>query len=283
MNRGRIIAGTLLTCAALVACADAIAAPPRAAASAGAEVANPVTDVAGISDWLRRLVGRYRFEGSVEVVYSHEGEDYDDHRCAPLPPKPDDNGNLPPLALPYCSTIRGKGDCVAVGKGPGVQCILDVSWQEFRETIAPSDDVSKRDAPAGSYTLPGGTPYLAPSMLLLGLDPAQSGIRYLLVDDKGLPEGGVGTIKGNKATLKTSCVNGPALFAEMKPPPAGDKDHPFRIEGPPRVCNRIQRLEVKTDASVVHWSIDIEINGETWTRIEMTMRRVTDDAVSKPS
>jgi hypothetical protein len=225
-----------------------------------------------MAEWLKRLVGRYSFEGSVEVVYFHEGEDYDEHRCAPLPPPPSESGELPPPATPYCATIRGKGDCVGIGKGPGVQCILNVSWQEFYEIIAPSDDVAASGPNAGVYNLPGGISTLSPSMALFGLDPTQAGLKYLLVDQKGLPEGGSGSIRGNRATFKTTCVNGAELFSRMKPPPR--PPDPARAEGPPRTCERFLRLDAKPDASVMHWSMDIEINGEPWTRLEMTLRRL---------
>jgi hypothetical protein len=152
-----------------------------------------------------------------------------------------------------------------------VQCILDVAWQDFYEVITPSDDVSSTGPGSGIYSLPGGVTTLSPAMALFGLDPAESGIKYLLVDQKGLPEGGPGAIRGNRATFKTTCVNGPELFSRMKPPPR--PPDPPRLEGPPRTCERILRLDAKPDASLMHWSMDIEINGEPWTRYEMTLRR----------
>ena len=53
-------------------------------------------------------------------------------------------------------------------------------------------------------------------MLLFGLDPAQSAIHHLMVDNKGLPEGGPGSNTGNRATFKTTCVNAPILLSTMR-------------------------------------------------------------------
>lgn len=210
--------------------------------------------------WLQRLVGRYQFDGLVEVVYEHP--DYIEHRCGPLPPDPAQQSEMPPPpAIPYCSTIKGIGDCVAIGAGPGVQCILDVAWADIYAVT-----------PEGAYNLPGGVSYLSPAMMLFGLDPGQSAINYLLVDNKGLPEGGPGANTGNRATFKTSCVNGSALMSAM-PEVVPDERRPER----PRVwqtCERVIRFDAKANARVVHMSMDININDETFTRFEMTLRRV---------
>lgn len=277
MNGARVMVNALVVASSLLACGLAIA-QPRTAAAVSNEAAIPVTEPAAMAEWLRRLVGRYTFDGSVEVVYYHEGEGYEEHRCAPLPPPPSESGELPPPATPYCSTIQGKGDCIGIGKGPGVQCILDVSWQDIHEVILLGEDQS--NAEAGIYNLPGGVSNLSPAMALFGLDPASSAINYLLVDQKGLPEGGSGSIRGNRATFKTTCVNGAELFARMKPPPS--PPDPTRPEGPPRTCDRILRLEAKPEANLMHWSMDIEINGEPWTRYEMTLRRSAQDVAAVP-
>ncbi len=197
--------------------------------------------------WLKRLVGRYQFEGLVEVVKT------EDHRCGQLPPDPA-NSNPPPPAEPWCSSIKGKGDCIAIGTGAGVQCVLNVTWQDLY-------DVNMDDGKV--YNLPGGVSYLDPAMLLFGLDPGKSGINYLLVDNKGLPEGGLGFVAGNRATFKTPCVNGPALLGAMKP-----------LDPPARTCDRTIYIDAKPDAKLVFMSIDIDINEEPFTRYVMSLRRV---------
>jgi hypothetical protein len=225
------------------------------------EGAKPVVEPELMGEWLRRLVGRYRIDGMVEVVYAYE--DYPDHRCAPAAPDPAEAEDPPPPPVPYCSNLSGKADCIGIGKGPGVQCVFNILWQDIREVIQPGPDV---DDP-GMFELPGGVPNLAPSMAVFGLEPHSARINYLLVDQKGLAEGGRGGIVGDRATLRTPCANGPSLFLEMKPPARG------RIEGPPRECERILRFDAGPDSTIVNVMIDIEINGEVWTRFIMTMRR----------
>jgi hypothetical protein len=210
--------------------------------------------------WLPRLVGSYSFEGAVEVVYDHP--DYVEHLCGSLPPKPDEYEVLPPTPiLPYCSDIKGAGDCIAIGNGPGLQCILNVSWQNFGYL-------------PGGNVLAGGVSYLGPAMELFGMDPGRLMIRHLLVDSKGLPEGGAGVIKGNRATFKTVCVDSPEILEAMPPLVDSSKQpQPPYYHSAWRTCDRIVRIDVAPGSRVVHMSIDINLNGELFTRIEMTMRR----------
>src|SRR5262245_2620164 len=71
--------------------------------------------------WLRRLAGQYRFDGVVKG-----------------------------------SGVSGKGDCAAVGTGPGVQCIFNITGQNSN---------------------------MDPSVALFGLDPGTSSINVMLVND----------------------------------------------------------------------------------------------------
>jgi hypothetical protein len=154
----------VVSCIALLCCSTANA-QPHVEAEAGAEPL-PNTDM---DVWLRRLVGSYKLDGSAGSF-----------GC--------------PSA---CSGVKGKVDCIAIGTGPGVQCILNATWQEY-------------------WTMTGQPQlldYLDPSMMLLGLDPGRSAINMLLVNDKGLPEGGPGRIKGNTATFYSPCVNTPVYDA----------------------------------------------------------------------
>jgi hypothetical protein len=246
----------LFAAAAVLASAEA-GAQPRAATPPWKDPAGPPTE---IEVWLRRLVGRYQVEGLVEVAYDYEG--YPDHRCGPLPPDPAEQDNPPPLPVPYCSSIGGMADCVGIGAGPGVQCILGITWKEIWDV----------DPDEGVFTLPGGVPNLAPAMMLFGLAPGQSNVDYLLVDNKGLPEGGLGSIGGSRVTFTTPCTNAPTLFQTMKPPPVPAE--PPNLRTSPRTCERTLRLEARDGAKVVHLSIGIEINGDLWTRYEMSLRRV---------
>lgn len=53
-----------------------------------------------LNEWLRQLVGRFRYEG---------------------------------IADPGGENARGVGDCAAIGAGAGVQCMIHVSWPSVRD------------------------------------------------------------------------------------------------------------------------------------------------------
>jgi hypothetical protein len=252
-----------LTIVRLIALASA------AALASGGAVGNPrtpprssysMTPDAPMEVWLPRLAGSYRFEGAVEVVYDHP--DFVGHGCGWLPTDPAESESLPSaLLVPYCSSVKGAGDCVAIGNGPGLQCILDVSWDNFG--LLPGGDV-----------LAGGVSYLGPAMQLFGVDPGKLAISHLLVDSKGLSEGGAGVIKGNKAIFKTPCVDSPSILADMPPlTDAGRRPQPPYYHTAWLTCDRTVRIDAAPDAKVLHMSIDIHLNSELFTRIEMTMRR----------
>jgi hypothetical protein len=241
MSHGiRAVVITLLGCVALLAC-DAARAQPRSEP----KLEDVITPTPAPDVWLRRLVGRFEFDGMVSA--------------GPCPPPATEDGSSPPA--PLCTGVRGIGDCIAVGTGPGVQCVLNVSWQDMH-------DVNFQDGKV--YSLPGGVSYLDPAMLLFGLDPGKAAVNYLLVDNKGLPEGGLGTIAGNRGTFRTTCVNAAALFLEMKPP-VPDDDQPLRSW---QTCERIIYIDAKPDAKLLFMSIDINLNDAPFTHLVLSLRRV---------
>jgi hypothetical protein len=260
MSLLRIIVSALLTCGALLVSVQALP-EPRASATTGQEAGPPTP----VDVWLRRLVGKYRFEGLVQVVARGD--------CAPLPPDParqDQMSEAPPE--PFCRSIKGTGDCIAVGKGPGVQCVLNVFWQDMYEMIMLKSEPGAESvdaSPTGVFELPAGVAYLDPSMALFGLDPGSSSINYLLVDNKGMPEGGPGQTAGNRATFKTACVNAPRLLNAMKPEEFNDRM--------PGTCARTIHFDARQDSKVVLVTMDIDINDEVFTRATMTMRRQSHD------
>src|SRR5512147_1103009 len=121
MKASAITVSAIVSCAALLSC-SAASAQPHVAAESGAEpIPNADMDV-----WLRRLVGSYKLDGSANA-----------------------------FACPSaCSGVKGKVDCTAIGTGPGVQCIMNATWQEYWSMT-------------GQPTL---IDYLDPSMMLFGLD-----------------------------------------------------------------------------------------------------------------
>lgn len=254
MKRNAVGAGLALLSLLSVVGGESLA-NPRKIVESGGKTFEPVTDPAEIGVWLRQLAGRYRFEGTIEILGEEASYDYSPHQCGSLPPPPSEEGDLPIAPVPYCTQVHGVGDCVAIGSGPGVQCVLDVSWVEQFDVTA-----------EGAFELPGFVPFLSPAMILFGLDPGEAGIRFLLVNHKGLPEGGVGRVAGNRATFHTPCVNGPSTLLAMRP-------RLLVEERPLQSCVRVIRVDAKPDSSVVHWSMDIEINDRVFTRSEMTLRR----------
>jgi hypothetical protein len=150
----RIFVSALLTLAALLAADEANAQPRMEPTLEDVTVATPAQDV-----WLRRLVGNFKLDGMIK-----QG----------------------PCEAYLCSAITGKIDCIAVGNGPGVQCIINAKWEIYSRFV----DLSS---------------YLDPAMSLLGLNPGRSAINLLLINDRGLPTGGFGDVKGHFAAFKTRC------------------------------------------------------------------------------
>lgn len=212
----------------------------------------PVTERGEIGAWLGRLAGRYRADGVVWIqarVALVNGEEVE----------------LPERRV----SVKGAGDCAAVGAGPGMQCIFNITWLDEYEQILDPDQGTP-----GVYNLAGGVSYLNPSMMLVGLDPGKQGVGFLLVDNKGLPEGGSGSIAGNRATLRAPCVNAPALFHSMNP------DVRFGNRRPD-TCVRITRIDARPGSTIVHLSIAIEINREPATLIEVTLRRAPPEGAER--
>lgn len=160
-----------------------------AAAPRGAGARKPVTYEVddAIGDpvaWTKRLVGRFRFDGSIH----HESEiiDHDPNRDAE-PRGPFELWDVP---------VQGMSDCIDFTEAAGLQCVLNVFWQEqWRSSL--KDQL-------------GGVPDLTPGMLLAGLTPSTPGtIRILEVDKRGLAHPGSVTLGGYTARTKLPCVNMP--------------------------------------------------------------------------
>jgi hypothetical protein len=237
------------------------------------EAARPVTEPAQMGEWLRGLAGRYRFEGSVEVRM---------RATVPEPP-PGEQGEPASLAdqilqrirmesgqtdVTEATPVRGMGDCVSIGTGPGVQCVFQVTWDELREEV-----VSSRTERGGIYNLPGGVSNLAPAMAEFGIDPGGGAVRFLLVDSAGLAEGSSGSLAGRTATFRTKCANGPTILAGLRPPPIRQPDSPPPPQ-PPRTCSKTMRIETRPDARVLYFSVDIELDGQRKTTYALAMRRM---------
>lgn len=217
---------------------------------------DPAGEPVPMDQWLLRLVGRYQVDGMVEVV----------DRCVPPQPPPD--GSPSPAFTPLCSSVRGMADCAPVGQGPGVQCIFNAMWDDLYEVVYPTEQEG-----GGVFAVPGGVSNLAPSMALFGMDPANAALNFLLVDSKGLAEGGVGRLHGARATIVSTCVNEKTLYQAMREPPP-----------PPEECRRTIRIDARPDDSFLRFMVEIEINDDLFTRYELSLRRMTPaPAVAPPA
>jgi hypothetical protein len=126
----------------------------------------PNRDPQQVVNWLKLLVGQFRYTGYVEA--SAEG--------------------VPREML----RVRGKADCIAFGLAPGVICRIDVTWPEVRGP--------------GEAVVPGGISSLAPAMVQYGLDKDRYSIRYMQVDNKGLADRGHGYLVADSLVTSAPCV-----------------------------------------------------------------------------
>lgn len=110
--------------------------------------------------WLPRLVGRFKVEGVVNTGGVEGGE----------------------------RSATGKVDCIAIGAGSGVQCVLYATWEEAWGQMGEA--------------ITAGVPYLGPAATLFGLDPNALRIRYMQLDTDGLVTDGAGLLNGNTLAWK---------------------------------------------------------------------------------
>jgi hypothetical protein len=165
-----------------------------------------------VVDWLKRLVGQFRYEGYVEL-----------------------HSDGAPQGR---NSITGASDCVGFGPGPGVQCVMKVSWPEVHG--------------AGGGEIPGGVSSLAPAMILYGLDPDRIGVRYMQLDNKGIAEGGLGLLNGETMSSTIPCADIP-----------GD-------------CKRTVRIEAQSDGKLIRMQIDIDRDSTRLVRYMFVMRKLQD-------
>jgi len=230
--RGFVLA--VLAGAAVLPCGVALS-QPRAEPEINFKAVVPVTEPAQVAEWLQRLVGRYKYDGMIQmaetcVVMVDEGP----------PPPPSDQ----------CQSITGKSDCIAVGTGAGVQCILNVTWR----------DIFTVDYESGQVT-EDMVSYLDPAMELYGLNPDKLALTRLIVNNKGIAEGGDGFIKGNTAVFTSPCANADSVG-----------------------CYRTIRIEAKPDAKLLYVSFARKFQSELETPYAvMTLRRVATEEESAPT
>jgi hypothetical protein len=179
-------------------CAPLLAAEPAAQLDELDEVLidgrRPSRKPSEIITWMRRLVGTFTYAGHVDLHGKGEPED------------------LRP--------VTGRSDCVGFGPAPAVQCEIRITWPETK-------------GPNGEAVM-GGMSALNPAMMLYGFEPDDLGIRYMIVDSKGIAEPALGLLVGDTLTSKEPCVNTPGT------------------------CQKITKITAEPDGTLIEMQIDIE-------------------------
>lgn len=170
----------------------------------------PTRQPSVLIDWIRRLPGQYTIDGKVDLG---------------------GKGNANERWSAY-----GTGSCVAFGVAPGVTCEISVRWPPIPGPHGPEVVSAVSD--------------LAPAMIAYAMEPDDLGIRYMMVNSKGLAEGTTGYIIGDTATFKTPCVNAPPG------------------------CQRVIRITVESGNPLVQMQVDTELSTQLAARFDFKFRRV---------
>jgi hypothetical protein len=170
----------------------------------------PSRKASEIISWMRRLVGQFTYEGHVDLTGQGNSDDQ--------------------------RPVQGYGDCVPFGQAPAVQCEISVSWPEVR---------TDKDE-----QVPGGLHTLNPAIMLYGLDPYEPGIRFMLVDSRGIAEPALGLLIGDTLVSREPCAS---EFGN---------------------CQRVTRITAELDAKVVEMHIDIYFDYRRMFAYRFLLRRV---------
>jgi hypothetical protein len=97
----------------------------------------------------------------------------------------------------------------------------------------------------------GGVSALDPANILYGFEPDRIGIRYMLVDNKGIAEGALGYLLDEETLVsRTKCVNMPGN------------------------CERVARIIASPDLKQVEMRIDLEVELKRTVSFSFVMHRV---------
>lgn len=168
--------------------------PPPEPETPEAREAKRMQTAANSAVWLPRMVGRVKYTGIVQFFQT-------------MGPSAQALKEFPPrkvYAEATCdescqattaniANAEGKGDCIAIGKGPGVQCVLHVVWNEEWGQLGSAVE--------------GGVSFLGPASILYGLVPNTATIRYLLLNTNGIAEAESATLDGDtlRWNFETRC------------------------------------------------------------------------------
>jgi hypothetical protein len=144
--------------------------------------------------WMSRMVGRFRYSGVVQFYQTTtpgaQVQDFPDRDKTFADGTCDEECFT---SIPTLRDAKGLADCIAIGAGAGVHCVIHVVWtEEWKPTGMPVD---------------GGVTFLGPASTLYGYDPIASRIRYLILNTRGIAESEAGILNGNTLswTFDTRC------------------------------------------------------------------------------
>lgn len=216
MNAPEASRTALLALAALLASGGASADPrdiaePAAPLTPEMREARRVQMAVDMDVWLRRLEGRFRIEGVFIID------------AVPLEPR----------------RAKGMEDCITIGPGAGMQCVINVVWDE--------------DYGADGQSGQTGVSSMAPALIEYGFDPVASKVRSLQVDNQSLAEPSAGNLRGETVSYSTRCANTPAA----------------------QLCQRVTRIYMPADRSYIRLTIDVEYNYTRQTSLQMDLTPLT--------
>jgi hypothetical protein len=132
------------------------------------------TRTKGLMAWLKLLVGRYTYEGYVDLCGKGNAKDQ--------------------------RPVTGKSDCITAGSTPNVQCTLNVRWPAA---------MGENGVP-----VLGGVSNLLPAFVIYSLESRyvpelkidRLNLMFTQVDNKGVAEWASGTLVGDTFTSRVPCV-----------------------------------------------------------------------------
>jgi len=178
-----------LACAPFFVSAAANADPRGASIPLGPQIPEQlgvkrVQAVKNMEAWLRRLTGQFHYKGLEEIPPAYCFTEMVGVRGS-MTPKKFCNASKPRDA-------EGMWDCVNVGTGAGMRCIIGSAAQR-RDPTKPNMD--------------------APTMILLGIDPDIPAIRFMQLDEDGIASEYLGHISDDEVIFRSvPCVNVPAYL-----------------------------------------------------------------------
>jgi hypothetical protein len=135
------------------------------------------TDTKDLQAWLRLLVGKYTYEGYVDLCGKGNARDQ--------------------------RPVTGKSECIASGSTPNVHCTVNVRWPAAR---------GENGAPVRggvSNLLPASVIYTLENRHIPEMQLNRWGLMFALVDNRGIQEWASGTLVGDTFTSREPCVDMP--------------------------------------------------------------------------